>query len=115
MTRWPRLAQIISTCSLLVLGLACLPGCADDLYASCELDPDDPYMSSCLADDGEQRRSCVVEQQLQCETRICGKYQGSDAFCTIACSDDGDCPNGVCREFVFQSGSRYCVETNNVD
>ncbi|MBA2661690.1 MAG: hypothetical protein H0U74_05305 [Bradymonadaceae bacterium] len=92
------------------MSLYLFSGCTDDLYAACTIDPEDPFMQQCAAPSGSARTSCVVEQQLQCETRICGKYQGSTAFCTIECSADSECADGVCREFVFQSGVRYCVE-----
>lgn len=97
-----------------MLGGCLLSGCVSDLYAPCNVPDDGSFLSSCLSGQGGADRSCVVEQALQCETRVCGKYQGSAPFCTQPCVADADCEGGVCREFVFQSGAKYCVETSNI-
>ncbi len=104
-----RLGVLVSV-ALTTLALGLMAGCADDLYADCQLDPNspDPAISTCGSDDGPSR-GCVVENDLACDTRACGRYQGSTPFCTKACTDDGDCPAGACREFVFQSGRKFCV------
>lgn len=93
-----------------------LAGCADDLYASCELDSrsQDPAVQQCGANEPGESKSCVVENQTQCDTRVCGRFNGSTPFCTQRCSSDGDCPAGLCVEFVFQSGAKYCVEEANI-
>ncbi len=114
MPQRPRLAQRWIWLSFALMSLMLVSACTDDLYASCTIDSDDPFMQQCIADSAQSKASCVVENQLQCETRICGKYQGSPAFCTIECSTDDDCPNGQCEEFVFQSGAKYCVESSNI-
>lgn len=90
---------------LMILALA-IAGCADDLYGQCTIDTDDRLLSECANSDSA---SCIVEEQLECQTRICGKYRGSTPFCTVECTSDGDCPSGECREFVFQSGRNHCV------
>lgn len=108
---WQRTIGLAFTSLLAAGSMALLTGCADDLYTPCDLDANspDPAVSTCGQDDGPSR-SCVVDNQLQCETRSCGRYQGSDPFCTKQCTDDGDCgANGQCLEFVFQSGRRYCA------
>lgn len=101
--------------ALALLGLSFgAAGCGDDLYAGCQLDntSTDNFVRECAQDGGS--RSCAVEGFLQCDTRICGRYEGSAAFCTIACSSDADCPGGQCREFVLQTGRSYCVEQVNI-
>lgn len=100
-------------CGLLALvSLTLMVGCADDLYASCDLDPNslDEAVSSCGLNDTDALKNCVVENQVQCDTRVCARYESSDPFCTKRCSDDSDCPSGACLEFVFQTGDFYCVE-----
>lgn len=98
---------------LLLLGFSSLvfTGCADDLYGQCTIDSEDLWLRECAT--GENT-SCIVEEQLECQTRTCGRYRGSTPFCTIECTEDGDCPNGECREFVFQSGQRHCVATIDI-
>lgn len=93
--------------------MALMVGCADDLYTPCDLDSASPdaAVAACGSNDGPSR-SCVVDNQIQCDTRSCGRYQGSDPFCTRSCQDDGDCPGGFCTELVFQSGAKYCVQEN---
>lgn len=114
MTRWQYvLKQTLGTLLIVFVGFWST-SCTDDLYASCQLDVDDPFVRQCVESESGRETSCVIEQHLQCETRICAKYQSSDPFCSIACSTDGDCPGGMCREFVFQSGAKYCVESIHV-
>ena len=114
MPRWPRLAQRWILLSFALMSLMLVSACTDDLYASCTIDNDDPYLKQCATATEQTKASCVVADQRQCETRICGKFQGSSPFCTIECSTDDDCPNGLCREFVFQSNVKHCVEKSNV-
>lgn len=107
-------------CSSAVLGALLLvgSGCASDLYAPCELDPgsSDPQIRACAAEEeGEARKSCVIKSQLQCDTRVCARYRSSDPFCTARCQSDADCTAGSCREFVYQSGEKYCVESVDLD
>lgn len=101
--------------AVFLLGAFFLSACTDDLYAPCTLDTDDLLLQQCANASGETQASCVVEDQLQCETRVCGRFQGSEAFCTIQCGVDSDCDNGVCREFVYQSGAKYCVNNSNIN
>lgn len=98
--RWALAMTMVGTIGFLAMG------CADDLYGQCTIDSDDLLLRECA--NGENT-SCIVEEQLECQTRVCGKYRGSAPFCTTPCTSDGDCPNGQCREFVFQSGQRHCV------
>lgn len=109
---WPGL--VISGV-LALASLTILSGCADDLYASCNLpdDSEDPAVRFCGSNDGADK-SCVVENQPQCDTLVCGRFNGSQPFCTKRCTDDSDCPAGICTEFVFQSGAKYCVEESQL-
>ena len=102
-----RMAHVARLAGVFVLALW-FSGCTDDLYAACTIDPDHPELSAC-AESGNAQASCVVEEQLQCETRTCARYQGSEPFCTVECSSDADCPSGVCREFVMLTGVRHCA------
>lgn len=92
-----------------------LSACVDDLYADCPLDQNsnDPAVKACGRIDGSFR-GCIVENQVACKTSICGRYQGSDPFCTRSCTSDSECEDGQCLEFVFQSGRRYCVRDDVV-
>lgn len=106
--------------SPVVLGALMLvgSGCASDLYAPCELDPgsSDPQIRACAAEEeGDSRKSCVIKSQIQCDTRVCARYRSSDPFCTARCESDADCTAGSCREFVYQSGEKYCVESVDLD
>lgn len=99
--------------SLFLAGTAAvlLIACADDLYTECRLDPTSPDIATatCASDDGPPR-SCVIDNNIECDTGSCGRFQGSAPFCTKSCTDDSDCPVGQCVEFVFQTGRNYCVQ-----
>lgn len=104
MQRWRHfLGGSLLVGALLALAVT-LTACGDDLYASCDLEPG----SRCGTPDANV--SCVEEQNLQCDTRICARYKGSEPFCTTTCQSDGDCVAGKCIQFPFGSGTSYCVE-----
>ncbi len=85
--------------SALALGLT---GCSDDLYGNCTPD-------NCGEETAE---SCVAEPNFQCSTRTCGKYEGSEPFCTQECTSDGECPGGACKRFVLGQQTKYCVPSD---
>lgn len=85
-------------------------GCGPDVYATCDLDPasEEVFQRECARNDIE--RSCAVENFVQCDTRVCARYNGSQPFCTSRCTSDADCgEGGRCEEFVLQTGQKYCV------
>ncbi len=113
MTRGLQAGLIIA---FVILGLG-LMGCAPDLYGECQLpeaEPGDP-LATCIMQDETQSVSCVVEEQTECDTGACGRYQGSSPFCTQRCTSNDDCGSGECLEFVFQSGVTYCVNNENLN
>lgn len=85
-----------------VVAVFALGGCSDDLYGNCT--PDECESSSAS--------SCVAEPNFQCSSRVCGKYDGSEPFCTQECSSDGDCPNGACEQFVLGRDETFCVPSD---
>lgn len=88
----------IAMCFLLV-------GCADDMYSSCTVDEG----SACASD--SESVSCVEDDNSDCDSQVCARYQGSDPFCTTPCSSDGDCVAGECIRIELQgSSTKYCVE-----
>ncbi len=105
--------SLMITAVIIALGLI---GCGDDLYGECEIRPESgDILENCLSEgDDAQTVSCVVRDQGQCQTGTCGRYRGSTPFCTATCVDDDDCPAGECREFVYQSGERYCVAYDDI-
>ena len=94
------------------IALTCGVGCTEtDLYAPCDLDPNSASQQTRVCAQEGTEFSCVISNYLQCETRHCAKFEGSETFCTQPCTADADCaPGGECIEFVIQSGQRYCVE-----
>lgn len=88
-------------------------GCADDLYAVCNLDPQSPDATQRQCAQSSDSASCAIDNFLQCDTRVCARYNGSDAFCTQACTDDAECGDGACRDFnpLQPNVQRYCVPT----
>ena len=64
----------------------------------------------------ETRASCAINQYARCETKICLTYKGSDAFCSLACIDDDDCPGkALCKPIIGgddNSGINPCVPSD---
>lgn len=112
-----RMVRTILMMALAIIALGSF-GCSDDLYGVCEIRPESgDVLENCLreseGEDGETV-SCVVRDQGQCSTGACGRYRGSQPFCTTTCSSNDDCPAGECREFVYQSGQSYCVALEDI-
>ncbi len=98
--------------AMVLLMAAGMVGCADDLYAPCDLNPSDanPVIRACAV----EASSCVVENYPQCDTTICGRFNDSQPFCTQTCAEDGDCPSGICAQFTVGIPTKYCVENSNL-
>lgn len=82
-----------------------MAGCADDLYSSCT--PDEG--SGC-----EGSSSCISRPDFECSSRVCGRFDGSDYYCTDSCTSNGDCPGGECRTYVIGTDERYCVPSDEL-
>ncbi len=105
-TAW-RLAAALFLMALLSVA------CGDDFGTECTL-PDNEFVDqACGASDENTTQSCVVENIIQCDSRLCGVYRGSNAFCTKRCDgkNDTSCPSGAfCSEFVVGTGEFFCVK-----
>lgn len=97
---------------LLLLSSWLCASCSEaDFGAPCALPDSEVVQAACSTDDpNEKQASCVLENIIQCDSRICGVYVGSNGFCTAACAADADCPgDAFCAEFVVGTGEKYCV------
>lgn len=98
--------------ALLALVALC-SACGDDFGTECTLPDNDAIRATCNSSDENQVQSCVVENIIQCDSRVCGIYRGSNGFCTQSCAgeDDNSCPqNAFCAEFVVGTGEFFCVK-----
>ena len=89
-------------------------GCTDDLFGPCDLDTQslDPKQASCASSKGDAAKTCAIESFLQCDSRVCARYEGSPGYCSQGCQSDGDCDGGgKCRTFNIFSDppKKYCV------
>ncbi len=103
---------------LLAMGLAA-SGCGDDFGTECSLPDNDAVRAACRSavdetTNEEEQSSCVVENIVECDARICARYRGSQPFCTVRCDGPSDtsCPQSAfCAEFVIGTGNYYCVKS----
>jgi hypothetical protein len=104
----PRLATL-----LLGLALLSCAACAEQDFGSpCALPESEVVEAACSPPGDQISASCVVENIIQCDSRVCGVYRGSNGFCTIECTQDTDCPgDAFCDEFVIGTGVSHCVPT----
>jgi len=81
-----------------------------DFGTVCLLDPDseDAATAAC-AEPTEPDISCVVNESEDCSGNLCARFEGSEPYCTVECTDDSDCLDGSCIEFVPQSDVKHCV------
>ena len=92
-------------------------GCGDDFGTECTLPANPTIKEACEASSSTEERSsasasCVVENIIECDSRVCARYRGSTPFCTLSCSSDADCPGSAfCAEFVIGTGKRFCVKS----
>lgn len=105
--------SLLRACLLLLALLVptLLSACAEQDFGSpCSL-PESEVVEAACSPQGEQiSASCVVENIIQCDSRVCGVYRGSNGFCTLECTQDTDCPGeAFCDEFVIGTGVRHCV------
>ncbi|MEO1272702.1 MAG: hypothetical protein AAFX99_31835 [Myxococcota bacterium] len=103
----------------LILAAALSAACGDDFGTQCTLPANDVVEQVCEGEqsvsmDGQDESSsasCVVENIIECDSRLCARYRGSTPFCTLQCSSDSDCPGSAfCTEFVIGTGKSYCVK-----
>ena len=108
---------VLASALLLVAGIACDP----EDYGPCTLPRSEALNEACEAShsDGDETTpatdsspNCVVDFVFECESQLCGTYNGSDPFCTSRCNDAADtaCPKGgACLEWVPGLGEFFCV------
>ena len=96
---------------LLALGASlALLACGDDFGTSCSLPDSEEVEAACEGSGPDASASCVVENIIQCDSRICAVYRGSNGFCTKECETNDDCPgDAFCEEFVVGTKRKYCV------
>lgn len=108
-TRWIRVGLMAVAVSALMI-----VGCGDDLYSECTIEAESGSTVEQCQHEGDSEVSCVVDQQLECESGRCARYRNSEPYCTMRCDNDGECPSGECREFPYQSGERHCVANSDL-
>lgn len=114
--------------ALLIAGLASLtPACnQDDTGICCQvLSGRDPNLvpKPEKAPSGEWINAIKLDPAFDCSNLTCVSYQGTNAFCTKACQEVGDCPEGFACEPVLQSdpgpgsniqpGDKFCVKVGH--
>lgn len=75
------------------------------------------------APSGEWINAIKLDPAFDCSNLTCVSYQGTNAFCTKACQEADDCPEGFACEPVLQSdpgpgsniqpGDRFCVKVGH--
>jgi len=66
---------------------------------------------NCKSDSPDSATSCVMTDNLSCDSRVCAVWQDSTSFCTVDCAADADCPDdSACVPFFLDSESdKFCV------
>lgn len=113
--------------ALLLVGLGLLTSaCGPEEYGPCTLPRSEALNDACSSQTSEGEAgvpttktnpSCVIDFVFECESQLCGTFNGSDAFCTERCLGEGDtaCPkNGTCLEWVPGLGEYFCVPSDMV-
>jgi len=117
-TTWPSTATPLL--ALVAIAALALSACGDDFGTECSLPDNDAVRAACNGGGGTDANetstaSCVVENIIECDSRICARYRGSQSFCTLRCdsAEDTSCPQSAfCAEFVIGTGDFYCVKEN---
>jgi hypothetical protein len=98
---WP----VLGAAAVTVLAV----GCRDTGFGKpCHLPQSESFRAACdPAPQGgdsniheESKASCAVNKFAGCETRTCLVYRGSSAFCSEACTEDGDCDSDLCAPLI---------------
>jgi len=71
---------------------------------------------NCKSDSPDRATSCVMTDNLSCDSRICAVWQDSASFCTVDCAADADCPDdSACVPFFLDSESdKFCVRKSQI-
>ncbi len=99
---------------LLVMVLFLLQGCAAEEYGPCTLPRSEALDEACkVSSDGSgatNAASCSVDFVFECESQLCGIFQGSDAFCTYRCVPERENPAECCNPLdTNECGPLFCV------
>jgi hypothetical protein len=94
--------------AMLALSLTTV-GCNDnDIYSRCDLPPG----ADCETGENDRKPSCAEAPSFQCNSGACGRYKGSDGYCTERCEADSDCENGTCETFILITDDKFCVPSD---
>ena len=106
-------------CSLLGLSFLVV-SCGDDFGSRCTLPT--KVQEACQTQGGggsglRSRINCVMEENLDCSSRICVVFQDGEPFCSKACTVDRDCPgNAKCVPLsIYPDSELYCVPTRQLE
>lgn len=120
-----RLRCALGASALIAMG-SLLAGCNNDDVGTCctAIDgaEDVEIPQPIVSEDGVQS-AIRRDPNFACDFLTCVAYQGSEAYCTRDCIDDGDCPDGFeCRPVLqsdpgpgsqIQIDDKFCVRDNH--
>ena len=90
-----------------------LGACSDDFGTPCNFHSSseiEEYCGSTTTEAGNPSTStCVDPINADCESRVCVIYQGSSAFCSKHCAEDGNCPGGSRCEHPLGATEGICI------
>lgn len=114
-----RLCRLLLLLTVLACGLVALGGCEDDFGTRCTLPAkvQDACRGQGSSSSGMQSRvNCVMDENLDCSSRLCVVFQDSDPFCSVSCTTQADCPgDSRCEPFsITDDSDLYCVPPEKI-
>lgn len=132
--------NILRALGVAIISAVCLSACTPEEYGACTIPNTTAYKTACrdtvvTSDDGKstttKQATCTADYVFDCDSMLCGVYEGSSPFCTRRCipSDctckgqenclcdcpagkncEDECPDGAaCVEWIAGSGSYFCL------
>lgn len=86
---------------------ALITACDDkeEFFHDCPLSP--TIINACAEEQENADITCVVKEHPMCDEGVCGKFRGSDSFCSRVCESNDDCPElSTCQPYLDYS---FCV------
>jgi hypothetical protein len=87
--------------------------CSDDFGTPCDFPVSAEIAQYCGTETDPvgnvSTATCVDTLSPDCSSRLCVRFQGSDAFCSERCSSNGDCPSGASCERPAGHETGVCV------
>ena len=98
--------NVLRSIGILIGLAACTTACTPEEYGPCSIPNTKAHTVACSPTGASKTATCAVDFVFDCDSRICGIYDSSDAFCTHRCEPtiSDNCMQNECES----ADKEYC-------